>query len=149
MDRFTPPAPAVTVTPLSLTAADGYILAAHHWQPEAMPRAVVVINPATAVKAAYYHRYARFLAENGFAVLTYDYRGIGASRQGSLRRWRHVSKLDWGRYDCEAALAWARQTYPVPLPGRRCSGPSPWAASLPTGPTTARASPSCGCAGMC
>lgn len=116
MDRFTPPAPTVSASPLSLTAADGYVLAAHHWQPEGMPRAVVVINPATAVKAAYYHRYARFLAENGFAVLTYDYRGIGASRQGSLRRWRHVSKLDWGRYDCEAALTWARQAYPdLPL----------------------------------
>lgn len=77
---------------------------------------MVVINPATAVKAAYYHRYARFLAEHGFAVLTYDYRGIGDSRRGSLRRWRHISKLDWGRYDCEAALSWAKAAYPnLPL----------------------------------
>ncbi|HJW02362.1 MAG TPA: alpha/beta fold hydrolase [Azospira sp.] len=116
MDRFTPPPPTVTASPLSLTAGDGYPLAAHHWQPAGAPVGAVVINPATAVKAAYYHRYARYLAENGFAVLTYDYRGIGASRRGSLRRWRHISKLDWGRYDCEAALAWAKATYPdLPL----------------------------------
>lgn len=116
MDRFTPPPPAVTASPLSLTAGDGYVLAAHHWQPAGTPEGVVVINPATAVKAAYYHRYARFLAENGFAVLTYDYRGIGDSRRGSLRQWRHIRKLDWGRYDCEAALAWAKAAYPeLPL----------------------------------
>ncbi|WP_235609788.1 alpha/beta fold hydrolase [Azospira sp. I13] len=115
-DRFVPPAEAVTATALALAASDGYPLAAHHWQPAGTPLGVVVINPATAVKAVYYHRYARFLAEHGFVVLTYDYRGIGASRQGNLRQWRHIRKLDWGRYDCEAALAWARQAYPdLPL----------------------------------
>ena len=108
--------PAVSASPLVLTAPDGYALAAHRWQPAGPARAVVVINPATAVKAAYYHRYARYLAEHGLAVLTYDYRGIGDSRRGSLRRWRHISKLDWGRYDCEAALAWAKAAYPeLPL----------------------------------
>jgi predicted alpha/beta hydrolase len=45
-------------------------------------------------------------------VLTYDYRGIGDSRSGSLRKLGKVSKLDWGRYDCDAALDWAHRTYP-------------------------------------
>jgi len=98
---------------LRLQAVDGYELAAHHWLPLTAPaKALVVINPATAVKAAYYHRFAKFLTENGMAVLTYDYRGIGDSRYGSLRHQRGASKLDWGRYDCDAALAWARQHYP-------------------------------------
>ncbi|MBN9422250.1 MAG: hypothetical protein BGO63_09870 [Candidatus Accumulibacter sp. 66-26] len=101
---------------LTLHAADGYPLAAHLWRPAGAPEAIVVINPATAVNAAYYHRYARFLAEHGMAALTYDYRGIGASRQGSLRRWRRIGKLDWGRYDCDAALRWALAAYPgLPL----------------------------------
>lgn len=101
---------------LTLRAADGYPLAAQLWLPAGAPAAVVVINPATAVHAAYYHRYARFLAGHGMAALTYDYRGIGASRQGSLRRWRHIGKLDWGRYDCDAALRWALDAYPgLPL----------------------------------
>ncbi|HEX5393722.1 MAG TPA: alpha/beta fold hydrolase [Rhodocyclaceae bacterium] len=102
--------------PVTLYTADGYALAAHHWPTVGEPCAVVVINPATAVKAGYYHRFARFLAERGMAVLTYDYRGIGASRQGNLRRHRHFAKLDWGRYDCDAALAWAHEGYPgLPL----------------------------------
>jgi predicted alpha/beta hydrolase len=99
-------------TPLTLRAADGCPLAAHHWLPAGAPQAVVVINPATAVKASYYHRYARFLAAHGMAVLTYDYRGIGASRPASLRRIRKTAKLDWGRFDCDAALSWARDRHP-------------------------------------
>lgn len=72
---------------------------------------MVIINPATGVLARYYHRYARFLAAHGFDVLTYDYRGIGASRPERLRgcryRWR-----DWGELDLDAALRFAqtRQT---------------------------------------
>lgn len=111
-----PEAPPVSVEALALTAADGYRLSAHYWQPAGTPLAMVVVNPATAVKADYYHRYARFLAERGFAVLTYDYRGIGASRQGSLRRWRRISKRDWGQLDCDAALCQAAALVPgVPL----------------------------------
>jgi predicted alpha/beta hydrolase len=57
--------------------------------------------------ARYYHRYAQFLAERGFSVLTYDYRGIGLSRPGSMRaavfRWR-----DWGELDFDAVIAWAQ-----------------------------------------
>lgn len=110
MNRLAEPA---GMQALTLRTADGYPLAADHWlAAAARPRAVVVINPATAVKASYYHRFARFLAGHGMAVLTYDYRGIGASRHGSLRCARHIAKLDWGRFDCDAALAWARESHP-------------------------------------
>lgn len=109
-------APLAAPQALELVAADGYRLAAQLWPTAGAAEAVVVINPATAVKAEYYHRYAAFLAAHGLAALTYDYRGIGASRQGSLRRWRQISKLDWGRYDCDAALRQARRFYPdLPL----------------------------------
>lgn len=116
MNRAAELTPQLVSLPVTLHTSDGHALAAHHWPAVGEPRAVVVINPATAVKAAYYHRFARFLAERGMAVLTYDYRGIGASRQGSLRRHRHIAKLDWGRYDCDAALTWAHEGYPdLPL----------------------------------
>lgn len=109
MDAHLSPAAGI---PTTLVAVDGRELSAHHWPAhDGRPEAVVVVNPATAVKADYYHRFARYLAEQGMAVLTYDYRGIGASRQGSLRSQRHIAKLDWGRYDCDAALCWAKNTY--------------------------------------
>ncbi len=66
----------------------------------------VVIAGATAVKASYYHRYAAFLAANGVAAITFDYRGIGESRGGALRgqkmRWH-----EWGSLDIDTVLAWS------------------------------------------
>ena len=59
--------------PLALRTRDCTTLAAHVWLPATTRQAgTVVINPATAVKASYYHRFARFLARHGYAVLTYD-----------------------------------------------------------------------------
>lgn len=87
-----------------LTAADGVRLTGHWW-PAAKPSAAgtVIINPATGVHARYYHRYAAYIAARGFAVLTYDYRGIGLSRpetlKGSTFTWRQ-----WGEQDFDAAL---------------------------------------------
>lgn len=107
------PEPTIVPAGLTLRTADGVSLAGNWWlPPTGTVRGTVVVNPATAVKAAYYHRFAAFLVGHGFAVLTYDYRGIGASRGADLRLQRGFSKLDWGRFDCDAALAWAKQANP-------------------------------------
>lgn len=100
---------------LDITCDDGFVLRGKLWLPEAEPDAVVIITCATGVKASYYHRYAAFLAENGMAAVTFDYRGIGASRPPRLRgldvRWR-----DWGLRDIDAVLAWAAAAHPsLPL----------------------------------
>ncbi len=92
-------------TPLLFKCADGVELHGDLWSgPEA--RSVVIINPATGVLARYYHRYAAYLAAQGFAAITYDYRGIGRSRPGRLRgtgfKWR-----DWGTLDFAAVLDFA------------------------------------------
>lgn len=89
---------------VAIRCRDGVTLGGHLWRAAAGCAAgSVIINPATGVAARYYHRYARFLARHGFDVLTYDYRGIGASRPERLRgcryRWR-----DWGERDFDAAL---------------------------------------------
>ncbi len=47
---------------------------------------------------------ATFLAEQGAAVLTFDYRGIGASEhEGGIRRMRSGMEI-WGEFDIGAAL---------------------------------------------
>ncbi len=88
-------------------AADGYPLHGHLWRCAAPERhrAVVVINPATAVHSRYYARFAAFLHGRGLDVLTYDYRGIGGSRPASLRGLR-AGWLEWGELDFEGALRW-------------------------------------------
>ncbi|WP_418459326.1 alpha/beta fold hydrolase [Brucella intermedia] len=95
--------------PVELSSPDGVLLAGHLWRVrQADPMGTVIINPATGVLARYYHRYARFLVEHGFDVLTYDYRGIGLSRPvhlpGCGYRWR-----DWGELDFEAAIRFIEQ----------------------------------------
>ncbi|WP_445682062.1 alpha/beta hydrolase family protein [Radicibacter daui] len=118
-----PPAPTAlpAPVPVSFPAADGLSLGGHFWpaapgafegaSPAGAADKIVILNPATGVLARYYHRYARFLAGHGFDVLTYDYRGIGASHPLQLRgcgyRWR-----DWGELDFEAALTFARRQRP-------------------------------------
>jgi predicted alpha/beta hydrolase len=89
---------------VAIGCRDGVELRGHLWSAISdHSNGSVVINPATGVAARYYHYYARFLAEHGFDVLTYDYRGIGLSRPERLRgcgyRWR-----DWGERDFDAAL---------------------------------------------
>lgn len=97
--------------PIALHCGDGYRLHGHAWRHAGPHAGTVIINPATGVLARYYHRYAHFLAGQGFSVVTYDYRGIGLSRPDRMRgagiRWR-----DWGELDFDAVIAWAQAHCP-------------------------------------
>ncbi|TAK80273.1 MAG: alpha/beta fold hydrolase [Betaproteobacteria bacterium] len=107
------------VAQVRLRALDGYELGAalyvpHTGQP---PRRVAVLHCGAGIPAARYRRFARFLAEAGIPVLTYDYRGIGHSRPDGLRGFRAAIE-DWAEYDCGGAIAWLRERYPeVPILG--------------------------------
>lgn len=96
---------AVCAAKIAVPCDDGVSLHGHLWT-SGDPRAFVIVNGATGVLARYYHRYARYLAERGFAVITYDYRGIGLSRPKSLRR-SGFRWSDWGTLDFAAVLATA------------------------------------------
>lgn len=90
-----------------LPATDGFELAATLYRAAELPAnaPAVLINSATGVKRRYYDRYARFLAENGFVALTFDYRGIGGSRPKSLRGFS-ATITDWAERDSGGAVAW-------------------------------------------
>ncbi|WP_175730104.1 serine aminopeptidase domain-containing protein [Burkholderia ambifaria] len=100
----------MTPEPIEFSAADGYPLRGTLWSPDAPPRALVLIHPATAVPERLYAGFARFLTERGFAALTYNYRGIGASRPARLSALQ-ARMRDWVELDVGAAIAWARETY--------------------------------------
>ncbi|HDR8930117.1 alpha/beta hydrolase family protein [Burkholderia vietnamiensis] len=105
----------MTSEPIAFSAADGYALRGTLWSPDAPPRALVLIHPATAVPERLYAGFARFLTTRGFAALTYDYRGIGASRPARLTKLQ-ARMRDWIELDVGAAIAWARDTHrAVPL----------------------------------
>jgi predicted alpha/beta hydrolase len=104
---------------IALPATDGYLLGATLFLPLGAKRHAVLINSATAVPRKVYRGFAGYLARRGCAVLTYDYRGIGDSRQKSLVGYNQVKSLvgfkasmsDWAALDVTAAVAWMRQRY--------------------------------------
>jgi predicted alpha/beta hydrolase len=88
---------------ISFTAADGYILKGKWAVPVAAHKATVIINPATGVKKEFYLRFAQYLVQNGYRVLLYDYRGIGASAPKTLKGFK-ATMHQWGTFDMNAAL---------------------------------------------
>ena len=94
-----------------IAAADGFQVAASEYVPNGSPRAVVVINAATGVRRRYYDRFAEYLASHGFAVVTYDYRGVGDSAPRSLRGFEATMR-DWGELDQPAVVSHARAWQP-------------------------------------
>lgn len=60
-------------------------LAATRFTAKATPWATLVIAGAMGVRQDFYAPLARWLSDNGVHTLTFDYRGMGRSRRGSLR----------------------------------------------------------------
>lgn len=105
----------MTSQAIEFAAVDGYRLYGTRYRPAHAPRAVVLIHPATAVPERLYQPFAEYLAGLGFAVLTYDYRGIGRSAPKPLRDSR-ARMRDWMELDVGAATDWARAQFPqLPL----------------------------------
>ncbi|HWI38023.1 MAG TPA: alpha/beta fold hydrolase [Burkholderiales bacterium] len=86
---------------LTLCAADGYRLGATTF---GTGERAVLVMPATGVPQSYYAKFAAYLAERGFGVLTFDYRGIGRSLSGHVRDVR-ARMQDWALLDAAAALS--------------------------------------------
>lgn len=107
-----------------IVCTDAVRLGARLWPARADSAGSVIVNPATGVLARYYHRYARFLAGHGFEVLTYDYRGIGASRPDKLKGCGYCWR-DWGERDMDAAIRLMharRRTGPLMVVGHSIGG---------------------------
>jgi predicted alpha/beta hydrolase len=86
------------------------------------PTNVIVIASATGVPQGFYKHFALAANEQGFNVLTFDYRGIGQSAPRSLKGYK-VNYLDWARQDLAAAVNWAHDTQlPVYVVGHSYGG---------------------------
>lgn len=101
----------VSIEDITLPATDGYPLGATLFLPRGDMRHAVLINSATAVPRRFYRGFAGYLASRGSAVLTYDYRGTGGSRQAESLAGFEASMADWAARDITAAVAWMRERY--------------------------------------
>jgi predicted alpha/beta hydrolase len=86
---------------ITLTTRDGHALGATVF---GGGERMALILPATGVPQSYYAKFGAYLAERGWSVLTFDYRGIGRSRNGDVRR-SNARMRDWALQDAPAAFA--------------------------------------------
>jgi predicted alpha/beta hydrolase len=98
------------VRKLELISHGGTKIAARVFDPPCEPHGNVVIGGAMGVRQDYYQPFAEWLAEQGWRVTTFDYRGAGDSAPQSLRGFR-ANLDDWTR-DYEAAIDHAHAALP-------------------------------------
>ncbi|MEM8532614.1 MAG: alpha/beta fold hydrolase [Chloroflexota bacterium] len=89
---------------ITITTTDGFSLAATCFEVTGSD-VWVLINSATAVPRQFYRRFASYIQDQGWSVLTFDYRGIGESRPKSLRGFE-AKMRDWALYDIAGVIDW-------------------------------------------
>lgn len=102
-----------TVT--QVRAADGFSLAATTFGDPGAARAGVVIVPAMGIDQRYYAPFAAWLAEQGFFVTAFDYRGTGGSRPPQFRdslRGFEADVRTWATQDVPAVVDFVAEQVP-------------------------------------
>ncbi len=87
----------------SITTPDGTLVTCIRYEPSSTTKAEIIVGGATAVPQRFYKRFAEFANQQGYAVSTIDYRGIGLSAPKTLRGYR-MNYLDWARQDIASLI---------------------------------------------
>jgi predicted alpha/beta hydrolase len=100
-----------TTTESRVICADNVTLKATIYRPFHDIKGAILIGPATGIKRQFYAHFSKFLAENGYGVITFDNRGIGESLNG------HINECDaslqcWGEKDMPAVFEELKRTFP-------------------------------------
>ncbi|MBN1207785.1 MAG: alpha/beta fold hydrolase [Myxococcaceae bacterium] len=95
----------------TVSTRDGVSLAVTTYQEEGRaPREALLLLCATGVRQERYEPFARWLARDGWRVITFDYRGIG--RSVLPEEARHTASMrDWGEQDLTAVIQWAHDVF--------------------------------------
>lgn len=89
---------------VSLNALDGYVLNGVIYSPTTVTtKAKIILASATGVPQGFYRRFSEYMTQYGYQVLTFDYRGVGASSPKNLKGFE-MSYLDWGKLDLAGAI---------------------------------------------
>lgn len=97
--------------PITFTCEDGRTLSGKLYRPDGDAKAGVMVASATGIKKEFYAKFSTYLAENGYATLTFDYRGIGESAPADIAK-DDTLLQHWGQLDMPAALEALKQQYP-------------------------------------
>lgn len=92
-----------TTEQMTFQALDGYVLGGMLYSPTTTIKAKIIVSSATGVPQPFYRRFSEYATQQGFQVLTFDYRGVGTSSPKSLKGFK-MSYLDWGKLDLAGAI---------------------------------------------
>ncbi|AZI33276.1 alpha/beta hydrolase family protein [Kaistella carnis] len=95
---------------LILKTPDHFPLSVKIFEPEISNGKLLLINSATGVKQQIYFSFAKYLAEKGFTVITYDYRGIGESKPKKMNGFKASMRI-WGTVDFKTVTTFIKKEY--------------------------------------
>jgi len=93
----------LTVEDVTINCSDEVVINGTLFKPVQSVKAAILLGPATGIKRQFYASFAGFLAQNGYAVLTFNNRGIGDSLDTKVK-YSKASLQCWGEKDMPAAL---------------------------------------------
>lgn len=96
---------------LVLQTPDQFPISVKIFEPEIPNRKLLVINSATGVRQQVYFSFAKYLATQGFTVITYDYRGIGESKPRKMKGFEASMRI-WGTRDFKTITTFIKENYP-------------------------------------
>lgn len=101
---------------LQIVCKDGYKLGATLFLPKNPLTAVIQINSASATPQGFYKNFAEYLSsKDSYAVLTFDYRGIGKSKPINGLKDFEVEYIHWATKDTAAVTDYLSERF-VGLP---------------------------------
>ena len=95
---------------LKLFTSDNALITVHLFEPQNPNGKLLLINSATGVKQQVYFSFANYFKENGFTVITYDYRGIGLSKPKKMKGFKASMRI-WGTHDYKAVTDFIQEKY--------------------------------------
>lgn len=88
---------------IEIKAADGYALSALYTTPVGASCGSIILSSATGIRKEFYIHFTRYLVQNGYTVLLFDYRG--AEGMGTTDpKAADAIMYDWGMLDMNAVL---------------------------------------------
>lgn len=94
-----------TFEDIQIQCRDNYVLSGRYYPSKSNTKHShpILICPATGITKNFYHSFAEWLSEQGYNVLSSDFRGIGDSLHGRIKDSK-ASIVQWGQLDIPAAI---------------------------------------------
>lgn len=91
---------------IRINTSDNLQLNASYFEAKSSSNKIVLVSPATGVRKHIYNKFAEYLNQHGFDVLTWDWRGIADNLTGRIKDNTSMME-DWAKKDLSAMINWA------------------------------------------